>query len=189
MQNLKQIFYAANQLTLLRLVFIPPVVLFILYDHYSAAFLLILIAGLSDGLDGLLARRLQQQTTLGAYLDPVADKLLLSSSFVALGVAQQLPLWVVILVLSRDIIILVTVLVMILTTSLRTFSPSVYGKANTLAQVATVLLTLLALLTPVEVLKWLQQVGIYSTATLTVGSGLHYAFATAEKLRRMDQAS
>ncbi len=189
MQHLKQILYAPNQLTLLRLVFIPPVILFILYADYSSALVLVLLAGLTDGLDGLLARRLSQQTTLGTYLDPVADKLLLSSSFVALGVVQELPLWLLILVLSRDTIILATVLVLVLTTSLRSFQPSVYGKANTLAQITTVVLTLAVLQYSGEVLRWLQQAGVYSTAALTVVSGLHYAFATAEKLRRMDQSS
>src|SRR5450759_1309942 len=93
MQNLRQVLYAPNQLTLLRLLFIPPVIICILYGHYRAAFALVLIAGASDGLDGLLARRLGQQTTLGTYLDPIADKLMLGSSFVALGVAGQIPLW------------------------------------------------------------------------------------------------
>src|ERR1019366_1660818 len=152
MRNLRQVLYAPNQLTLLRMVFIPPVISFILYGHYRAAFILVLIAGTSDGMDGLLARRLGQQTTLGTYLDPIADKLLLSSSFVALGVARQIPLWLVILVLSRDVIIMVTVLVMLLATPLRNFRPSLYGKANTVAQIGTVLATLMALMIPSEVL-------------------------------------
>ncbi len=189
MQHLKQMLYAPNQLTLLRLLFIPPVILFILYGDYSTALLLVLLAGITDGLDGLLARRLHQQTTLGTYLDPVADKLLLSSSFVALGVVHELPLWLLILVLSRDTIIIATVLVVVLTTSMRSFQPSIYGKANTLAQLATVVLTLAVLRNSEETLRWLQQVGVYATATLTVVSGLHYAFVTAEKLRRMDTAS
>src|SRR5262245_50392077 len=130
MQNLRQVLYAPNQLTLLRLVFIPPVILFILYGHYRSAFALVTIAGTTDAFDGLLARRLGQQTTLGTYLDPIADKLLLTSSFVALGYAGQIPLWLVILVLSRDIIILATVLVIVLTTQMRKFPPSFYGKAN-----------------------------------------------------------
>src|SRR3970040_679849 len=113
MRILGQFFYPSNQLTLLRLVFIPFVILSILYGQYRTAFVLVLIAGLSDGMDGLLARRLGQQTTLGTSLDPIADKLLLSSAFVALGAAKQIPLWLVILVLSRDVIIVTTSLVMI----------------------------------------------------------------------------
>ena len=189
MANFKQVFYAPNQITLLRLIFIPFVILAILYAHYQVAFALVLVAGISDGIDGLLARWLKQQTTLGTYLDPIADKLLLSSAFLTLGLAGQIPLWLVILVLSRDVLMLATALVMILTTSLKSFPPSVYGKANTLAQVATVLLTLLVLIQPQELLRWLQQAGIYATATLTVVSGLHYVFHTAERLRHVERAS
>jgi cardiolipin synthase len=188
MQNLREILYAPNQLTMLRLVFIAPVILSILYGHYRAAFILVLIAGLSDGLDGVLARRLGQQTTLGMYLDPIADKLLLTSSFVTLGMARLIPLWVVILVLTRDIIIIATVVLMLLTTPLRTFRPSLYGKANTMAQIATVLLTLLAAIYPVELLDRLALVAVYSTAAFTVVSGLHYALATASRLRRMESS-
>src|SRR3990172_8575216 len=100
MRILGQFFYPSNQLTLLRLVFIPFVILSILYGQYRSAFILVLIAGLSDGMDGLLARRLGQQTTLGKILDPLADKLLLNSCFAALAATRLIPLWLVILVLS-----------------------------------------------------------------------------------------
>lgn len=184
MQTLRQILYAPNQLTLLRLVFIAPVILSILYGHYSTAFTLVMIAGVTDAMDGVLARRLGQQTTLGSYLDPIADKLLLSSSFIALGFVGRIPLWLVILVFSRDIIILTIVPVMILTTHLRTFSPSLYGKTNTVAQIGTVLMVLMSLMKPLEVLRWLALTGIYCTAAFTVISGLHYAVTTAAKLRK-----
>jgi len=189
MRILGQFFYPSNQLTLLRLVFIPFVILAILYGQYRTAFVLVLIAGLSDGMDGLLARRLGQQTTLGTILDPLADKLLLNSAFVALGVAQQLPLWLVILVLSRDVIIITISLVMILTTSHKPCPPSSYSKANTVAQVSTVLLTLFVLVLPNELLAGLQVAGIYATAGLTVASGLQYASRIAESLHGVDQAT
>src|SRR3972149_2611822 len=128
MRILGQFFYPSNQLTLLRLVFIPFVILAILYGQYRTAFVLVLIAGLSDGMDGLLARRLGQQTTLGTILDPLADKLLLNSPFVAFGVAQQLPLWLVILVLSRDVIIITISLVMILTTTHQPLFSGLYSR-------------------------------------------------------------
>jgi cardiolipin synthase len=188
MRILGQFFYPSNQLTLLRLVFIPFVILSILYGQYRAAFILVLIAGISDGMDGLLARRLGQQTTLGRYLDPIADKLLLNSAIVALAAAQQIPLWLMILVLSRDVIMVTTALVMILAADHKLFSPSMYGKATTAAQVATVLLTLIALLVPSEILHWIQQGGIFSTAALTVISGLQYAWHTAEGLRGAEPA-
>jgi len=189
MPNLKQILYAPNQLTLLRLFFIPPVILFILYGHYRSAFWLVLTAGASDALDGLLARRLGQQTALGTYLDPIADKLLLTSSFVALGVVHLIPLWLVIVVLSRDVIIMATVLVILLATPLRNFQPSLYGKANTVSQILTVLLTLLSLIHPQEILRWLALSGVYCTAAFTVLSGLNYSIATAARLRNADRSS
>lgn len=189
MQNLRQILYAPNQLTLLRLVFIPPVILFIVYGHFEGAFILVLLAGMTDGMDGLLARKLGQQTTLGGYLDPIADKLLLTSSFVALGFAGQIPLWLVILVLSRDVLIVATVLVLLLATSLRTFPPSMYGKANTAAQVGTVLVTLLFLVDPLVAFHYLALIGRYSTAAFTVLSGLHYSVNTAARLGRMPEPS
>ena len=189
MRILSQLFYLSNQLSLLRLVFIPFVILAILYGQYRTAFVLVLIAGLTDGMDGLLARRLGQQTALGTILDPLADKLLLNSAFVALGVAQQLPLWLVILVLSRDVIIITISLVMILITTHRPFPPSFYSKANTVAQVATVLITLFVLVLPNEILAGLRIVGIYSTAGLTVASGFQYASRIAESLRRVEENS
>ena len=189
MSRLVQVLYPSNQLTLLRLVFIPFVILSILYGQAVTAFVLVLIAGISDAMDGLLARHLRQQTTIGTYLDPIADKLLLSACFVTLGVQRQLPVWLVILVLSRDGIILATVLVMILTTPIRKFLPSIYGKVNTWAQVLTVLLTLLIAVYPARELTWLQQLGIYCAAAFTVVSGLHYAFATAERLRHEERTS
>lgn len=188
MRILGQFFYPSNQLTLLRLVFIPFVILSILYDQYRAAFILVCIAGLTDAMDGLLARRLGQQTSLGTYLDPIADKLLLNSAIVALAVAQHIPLWLMILVLSRDVIIVTTSLVIILATPHRLFPPSVYGKATTAAQVTTVLLTLVALILPFEILYWVQQGGIYVTTALTVTSGLQYAWITAEGLRGVESA-
>jgi cardiolipin synthase len=187
MRFLGQFFYLSNQLSLLRLVFIPFVILSILYGQYRTAFLFVLVAGISDGMDGLLARRLGQQTALGRILDPLADKLLLNSAFVALGVAQQLPLWLVILVLSRDAIIITITLVMILATSHKPYPPTLYSKINTVAQVATVLLTLLVLMAPNEVLSGLRLAAIYTTAALTVVSGLQYASRAAESFRGAEE--
>lgn len=187
MPALGQFFYPSNQLTLLRLVFIPFVILAILYEEYRTAFILVLIAGLTDGMDGVLARRLGQQTTLGRILDPLADKLLLNSAFVALGVSQQLPLWLVILVLSRDVLIITISLVMILMTSHQPFPPTLYSKANTVAQIFTVLLTLFVLTVANELLAVLRAVGVYVTAGLTIASGLQYASRAAELLRGADR--
>lgn len=186
MPRLNQVLYAPNQLTLLRLIFIPFVIVSIVEGEYGMAFVLVMIAGISDGLDGLLARRMGQQTELGKYLDPIADKLLLTSSFVALGLNGGIPLWLVVLVVGRDIIILMTALAMVLATPIRSFPPTLYGKINTIGQVATVLSTLLALLYSNEPLRWLQQAAVYTTGIFTVVSGLHYAFRTAARFRNLD---
>ena len=103
-----QLLTPANQLTILRMAFIPAFVILVVYNQLGWAFLIFLLAGITDGLDGLIARLLHQKTTLGALLDPIADKLLLTSSFVILsvkdlGLSNILPLWLTITVISRDI--------------------------------------------------------------------------------------
>jgi len=95
----------------------------------------LVIAGLSDGIDGLLARSLNQRSALGAYLDPLADKLLLSSSFIILAFKQQLAWWLTILVLSRDILILTVAAVILLVSGYRPFPPSFLGKLTTASQI------------------------------------------------------
>ncbi|OFV95532.1 MAG: CDP-diacylglycerol--glycerol-3-phosphate 3-phosphatidyltransferase [Acidobacteria bacterium RIFCSPLOWO2_12_FULL_54_10] len=188
MTYFKQVFYAPNQITLLRLILIPFVILAILYQEYPTAFGLVLLGGISDGVDGMLARRLGQQTALGTFLDPIADKLLLTSAFITLQVAGLIPLWLLILILSRDVLMLITALVIILTTSLKNFPPSYVGKISTMFQIATVLLTLLVQFEPVTWVHWLQNASIYVTAALTIASGLHYTFRTADRLRNIDRA-
>src|SRR5215467_14985818 len=101
-----RIWTVPNQITLLRLGFLPFFLILISYEEYKWALLILVVAGFTDGIDGLLARKLNQKSALGAYLDPIADKLLLSSSFVILAMEKQLPRWLTIMVLSRDIMIL-----------------------------------------------------------------------------------
>ena len=136
--KLVQLLYAPNQLTLLRMMFLPFIVINLIGHNYLWALVLFMLAGLSDGLDGLLARRLKQQTQLGQYLDPVADKLLLSTTFLVLSFVHKIPWKFTVLVFSRDISILAASAVLYATASLRDFRPSVFGKANTTAQVAAV---------------------------------------------------
>ena len=121
---------AANQLTLLRMVLIPPFAILLVYGFRGWALATFLAAGITDLFDGLIARRTGQKTTLGAWLDPVADKLLLVTMFVVLtlpgiGSANQLPVWFTILVISRDIAIVATVAVVNLAIGRRTFRPSI----------------------------------------------------------------
>ncbi len=138
---------AANQLTLLRMLLVPPFVILMLYNHQGWALLTFFAAAVTDLLDGLIARRTGQKTTLGAWLDPMADKLLLVSMFVMLtlpgiGSANRLPLWFTVLVLSRDITIVLTVAVVNLAVGRRTFRPSIFGKAATATYVVTGVVTL-----------------------------------------------
>src|SRR5271163_3962209 len=109
-----RIWTVPNQITLLRLGFIPFFLILISYESYKWALLVLVVAGLSDGIDGLLARSLNQRSSLGAYLDPIADKLLLSSSFIILAFKKQIAWWLTIIVLSRDVIMIMVAMVILL---------------------------------------------------------------------------
>jgi cardiolipin synthase (CMP-forming) len=132
----------ANQLTLLRIMLIPAFVLLVLYGHLGAALLTFLIAGITDALDGLIARLAGQGTSLGAWLDPMADKLLLVSTFIVLTLptvplTNHLPLWLTVIVISRDVAIIGVVAIVNLAVGPRTFTPSLLGKATTAAFILT----------------------------------------------------
>jgi cardiolipin synthase len=128
-----------NLLTMLRLFTLPFLVITILDGSWGWAFALLWVAGVSDGLDGLLARMLQQRTTLGLYLDPIADKLLLSTLFVVLTKVGVIPRYVTVLVFSRDLGILLIATLLFATNTLRDFRPSLLGKLNTAVQILGVL--------------------------------------------------
>lgn len=132
----------ANQLTLLRLLLIPVFVLAIVYGRFGWALVAFAAAGLTDALDGLAARRANQKTSLGAWLDPAADKLLLVTTFIVLtlpnlGLPNRIPLWLTILVISRDVAIVLTVAIVNLAVGPRTFRPSPLGKAATALFIVT----------------------------------------------------
>jgi cardiolipin synthase len=126
----------------MRLFIIPFLVIEILDGHYRIAFALFILAGISDALDGLLARWLSQRTTLGQYLDPIADKLLLSTLFVVLTHAGMIPRYVTVLVFSRDVGILLISTLLFVTAGLRDFRPSLFGKLNTLLQIVALIAVL-----------------------------------------------
>jgi cardiolipin synthase len=137
----------ANQLTILRMLLIPVFVILLLYGYQGWALITFLIAGLTDLLDGLIARMTGEKTTLGAWLDPMADKLLLVTMFVVLtlpdiGSANQLPVWFTVLVISRDVAIVMTVAVVNLAVGRRTFPPSIFGKIATATYILTGVVTL-----------------------------------------------
>lgn len=132
----------ANQLTILRIVLIPAFVLLVVYDRLGAALLVFVTAGLTDALDGIIARWTGQRTSLGAWLDPMADKLLLVTTFVVLTLpglplTNRLPIWLTVLVISRDVVIVGVVAIVNLALGPRTFRPSLLGKATTAALIVT----------------------------------------------------
>jgi len=132
----------ANQLTLLRIMLIPALVLLVVYGHLGAALLTFVIAGITDALDGLIARLAGQGTSLGAWLDPMADKLLLVTTFIvltlpAIPLANHLPLWLTVVVISRDVVIVGVVAIVNLAVGPRTFRPSLLGKATTATLIVT----------------------------------------------------
>ena len=138
---------AANQLTILRMLLIPAFVILLLYGHRGWALIVFFTAGVTDLLDGLIARATGQKTTLGAWLDPMADKLLLVTMFVMLtlpdiGSANRLPLWFTVLVISRDVAIVLTAAVINLAVGPRTFRPSIFGKIATATYILTGVVTL-----------------------------------------------
>lgn len=180
---ISQLRSAPNQLTLLRLIFIPFVVIAVMEDHDQLALILFLVAGISDAFDGLLARLLKQQTALGLYLDPIADKLLLSTLFLALSFLHRIPWYVTVLVFSRDIGILIVSTLLYATNTLRDLRPSIFGKMNTVAQVGTIFLVLLFPVAPMEWIKVAMQISFRATFALTLISWIHYTFVVGRRLR------
>ncbi len=181
--KLSQVFTAPNQLTLLRMIFVPFVVIHLVDGHYGWALTLFIVAGFSDGLDGLLARRLHQQTLLGQYLDPIADKLLLSTMFLVLSILHQIPWKYTVLVFSRDISILAASAVLFAIAGLRDFRPSIFGKANTFSQISAVFFVLLL---HVHVVQWVwiaRVVFLRATFFFTIVSALHYVILVQRRLR------
>jgi cardiolipin synthase (CMP-forming) len=168
---------AANQLTLLRVILIPPFVILLLYGYRGWALVTFLAAGVTDLFDGLIARTRGQKTTLGAWLDPMADKLLLVTMFVmltlpGLGTANRLPLWFTVLVLSRDIVIVLTVAIVNLAVGPRTFRPSIFGKIATATYIMTGVVTLY--FNYLETASPLIAVFVYASLVITVVSAFDY---------------
>src|SRR5213594_3177784 len=129
-----------NSLTILRILLIPVFIGFLLYERYEYSLAVLLLAGLTDGLDGTIARVANQRTRLGAYLDPVADKLLLTSGFVTLSVLHLVPSWIAIVVVSRDMMLMTGTLLARLTESQLDISPTLLGKGTTLVQLSYLIL-------------------------------------------------
>ena len=169
-------------LTLMRMCMAPFLVAAILEGHFLLSFILFVVAGLTDALDGLLARALKQRSVLGHYLDPVADKLLLSTLFLVLFYKGLLPGTVTVLVFGRDVGILLVSAILYAAVGRREFYPSIFGKANTLAQISAVAAVLLHQLLPAA--HWVavtRSIALGATIGLTIASGLHYAWSVARR--------
>jgi cardiolipin synthase len=181
-------FTVPNLLTLLRMGLVPLFIIALVNGDAKKALVIFLVAGVTDALDGFIARFWRQQSPLGAYLDPIADKLLLTSAYVVLSIPSvthgtPIPLWVTILVIARDVLIVIIALVLYLAAGVRKFPPSVLSKINTVLQVVTVVLVLLSGSLPEQ--RWLELVSltsVYLVAGLTVATGLDYIV----KASRMD---
>jgi len=163
-----------NVFTLIRILLIPVFVILIMNNRFDWALITFASAGITDGIDGLIARITHQRTELGAYLDPIADKLLLSAAFITLAIVEILPSWLAVIVITRDLIILTGLFVMILTNFRPKIQPSLISKVTTVFQIATILLVLMVGYYPV--LGQLSAIVIYGTTLFTIISGSHYIY-------------
>jgi cardiolipin synthase len=186
--KLSQIFTAPNQLTLLRMIFVPFIVIHLVEGRYLWALVVFVIAGFSDGLDGLLARTLHQQTLLGQYLDPIADKLLLSTIFLVLSILRKIPWKYTVLVFSRDISILAASAVLFAIAGLRNFRPSIFGKANTVSQIGAVFFVILFEIHPLRWIWIARTEFLRATFFFTIISALHYVILVQRRLREQTHA-
>jgi len=167
----------ANQLTILRIVFVPVFIILLAYGEIGWALSTFVAAGVTDVLDGIIARRFGQKTPIGAVLDPLADKLLMTASILLLslpqmGFATAIPRWLMIVIIFRDVFILLVSLIVVLMVGWRVFTPSPYGKASTVMQVLTVLAVLYVNWKHVTVPEL--HILFYMTGLMTAFSGLHY---------------
>ncbi len=162
-----------NYITIARFIAVPVIVYALLDGLPMLAFVLFVAAGLSDAIDGIIARHFNQRSDLGAYLDPIADKLLLVSVFVVLGIVQSLPAWLVVLVVSRDFLIVAAVLLSSLMENPVEMRPIVVSKFNTAAQIVLIVLVLAAAAFQIS-LDGAITISIYVVAVLTLFSGAAY---------------
>ncbi|HUB17238.1 MAG TPA: CDP-alcohol phosphatidyltransferase family protein [Acidobacteriaceae bacterium] len=171
-----------NLLTFLRLCIVPFLVLAVLDGRFEMAFFLFVLAGMTDALDGLLARWLQQRTLLGQYLDPVVDKLLLSTLFLVLHHETLISRRVTVLVFARDLGIMVVAAILYATTSIRNFRPSIFGKANTVAQILALAAVMLAQFYRPPWVLHIRSWSLTATVILTLFSGFHYAWRVVRQI-------
>jgi cardiolipin synthase len=189
MDLLTQFRAAPNLLTLMRLFIIPFLVIAILDGRYPVAFALFVLAGFSDAFDGLLARWLSQRTTLGQYLDPIADKLLLSTLFLVLTHMGLVPRYVTVLVFSRDLGILLISTLLFATGALRDFRPSLLGKLNTVVQIFALTVVLVEQVWPSIDMQILRGGLLRAVAVLAPVSAAQYAWIVFRRVNTPQPAA
>lgn len=168
-------FNLPNFLSILRILSIPLLIILLSYGEYSGALAVFIGAAITDGLDGFIARRFKQKTMVGAYLDPIADKLLLTSSFIVFAVMGLMPKWLSILVVSRDIIIAMGILTLQLVSVKVDIKPSLLSKCTTVLQLTSIGLRLLLEVpgSSFDVMPYMIYL-YWATGLLTVVSGMQY---------------
>lgn len=183
----------ANQLTILRIIFIPFIMVNLISGHPRTATLIFILAAITDGLDGLLARKFQQKTVLGSYLDPIADKLLLTSAFIILTVPSlpvpvHIPIWLTAITITRDVLIALIALIIHLRTGHSRFPPSFLGKCTTAVQLLTVGICMFSSFYSklgMKIFPWV----VFAALFFTVASGLHYFYRTMKLLGSYESES
>jgi cardiolipin synthase len=167
-----------NFITMMRMAMVPFFVIAVSDRDFKLALWILIVAGLTDAFDGILARYMDMQSRIGAYLDPIADKMLITVAYIALtipfGQEVLIPLWLTILALFRDFLIMLVAVVLYLVEGLREFPPSPLGKATTFSQVLTIAVVLLANVTPIP--WWIPQACFYGSFGLVIVSGFNYIY-------------
>jgi cardiolipin synthase len=163
-----------NLITLLRIILVPVIVILLIQGSFLEALAVFLVASVSDAVDGFLARFMKQQTVIGAYLDPIADKALLASTFVTLSILHVIPAWLAVIVISRDFIILLGISVLFIMEFSVEIRPAFVSKMTTVLQASTLFLALVTQCLPCQVNPAWLEIFYWTTAIFTVISGLHY---------------
>jgi len=165
-----------NLITLLRIILVPVVVILLIQGSFRKALAVFIIASVSDAVDGFLARVMHQQTVVGAYLDPIADKALLASAFVTLSILNVIPAWLAVIAISRDFMILLGISVLFIMSVPVEIRPALLSKITTVLQVSTIFLALFFRCLPDGFEQGWLDILYWGTAIFTIASGLHYMF-------------
>lgn len=164
-----------NILTIARILTTPLFVILLMKNLFLLALVVFALAAISDGLDGFIARYFNQRTVMGAYLDPIADKFLLSAAFITLAILEIIPAWLTVIVISRDILILVGIAIFSINDIKVTIKPSMVSKVTTAIQLGTIFIVLLGF--HFSAVTIAEQPALWITAGLTMLSGIHYIIA------------